>query len=58
MKQEKWSSALEQAPDVDKMVQEFEKILDTYMSQCFSWKHVRRKSNDSPWLTRLSKNSN
>ena len=33
------------------MVLKFQEILESIVSSCFSWKRVRRKSNDSPWLT-------
>ena len=38
-------------PDVDRMTEEFHCILDRFISSCFSWKRVRRKSNDAPWLS-------
>ena len=51
IRNESWNSVLELAPDPDKMVSEFQAILDRYVSSCYSWKRIRRKSNDVPWLT-------
>ena len=51
IKNESWDAVKALAPDPDKMVEKFQSILDGYVSSCFSWKRIRRKSNDSPWLT-------
>ena len=51
IRNESWNSVLELAPDPDKMVSEFQAILDRYVSSCYSWKRIRRKSNDAPWLS-------
>ena len=46
-----WSMVTFQHPNVEDMVSRFQSILYTHVSSCFSWKRVRRKSNESPWLT-------
>ena len=38
IREENWNSVLELAPDTDRMVEEFQCILDCYLSACFSWK--------------------
>ena len=45
-----WSTVKNMSPDVDKMVEVFQGILNNHITSCFSWKCVRRKSNNSPWL--------
>ena len=51
MQDQEWSSVKSLSPNVDAMTEKFNSILDTHMSECFSWKKVRRKSNESPWMT-------
>ena len=46
-----WSEVQSLAPDVDLMVSKFQEILDHFTSMSFSWKRIRRRSNDPPWLT-------
>ena len=48
---EDWSKAAALLPNVEAMVDTFQNILDTHITSCLSWKRVRRRSNDSPWLT-------
>ena len=45
-----WSH-LEHENDVDKKAEMFHETLDRLVSKHFVWKRVRRKSNQSPWLT-------
>ena len=48
---ESWNEVEASYPNVDKMAEAFHLILDTRISSCFSGKRVRRKLNESPWLT-------
>ena len=48
---EDWSNVAALSPDAEAMVSTFQNILDTHIISCFSRKRIRRKSNDSPWLT-------
>ena len=49
--EQSWEEVQKKNPNVDLMVHEFQSILERIVSQCFSWKRVRRKSNEAPWLT-------
>ena len=51
IKQQLWDQVYDKFPEVDGMVESFQRILNSIMSQCFSWKRARQKSNESPWLT-------
>ena len=33
------------------MTEYFQKKLDDIISQCFTWKRCRKKSNEKPWIT-------
>ena len=51
MAEEKWSDLLEAWPDQESMANIFHTKLDLFLNQCFSWKRVRRKTSDKPWIS-------
>ena len=46
-----WTTLKQAWPDQERMVEVFHVRLDEVIDACFSWKRVRRKSNDKPWIT-------
>ena len=51
IKNQDWSLVSSLAPNMDKMAEKFNLILDKHLSACFSWKRLRKKSTESPWLS-------
>ena len=54
IQKEDWKKVLDASPDNHKMAQEFHNILDDAINASYSWKKVRRKTSDKPWITDLS----
>lgn len=48
---EDWTVLQSLWPDQDKMAEAFQAKLHGYMLACFSWKRVRRKTSDKPWIS-------
>ena len=46
-----WSELNGAWPDQDIMTNIFHQTLEKYLNSCFSWKRVRRKSTDKPWIS-------
>lgn len=51
MEAETWVDIKNLWPDQDKMVSMFHERLDFFVKSCFSWKRVRRKNTDKPWIS-------
>ena len=51
LKNETWQTVLSEWPNQDRMTINFHRILETHIDSCFSWKRVRRKSSDKPWIS-------
>ena len=48
---EDWSRLLASWPDQNRMAEEFQTRLHDILRSCFSWKRVRRKTSDKPWIS-------
>ena len=51
MDKENWKLLNSYWPDQDKMVEEFQSKLYSTLMSCFSWKRVRRRTSDKPWIS-------
>ena len=48
---EKWTAVTDALPNGHLMAVKFHEVLNNHLEACYSWKRVRRKSNDKPWIT-------
>lgn len=48
---EQWSELLALWPNQDLMAENFQSKLQSLLLSCFSWKRVRRKTADKPWIS-------
>ena len=51
MDKEDWATLKSYWPDQDLMAYEFQARLHKILMSCFSWKRVRRKTTDKPWIS-------
>ena len=51
IKERDWSSVNVLAPKNHDMALEFHRIMDEMMNACYSWKQVRRRTSDKPWVS-------
>ena len=51
IRKEDWKGVLSASPDNHRMAVEFHAVLEAALNRCYSWKKVRRKTNDKPWMT-------
>ena len=49
--QQDWASVKILAPNNHDMALEFHRILDELLNRCYSWKKVRRRTTDKPWIS-------
>ena len=48
---EDWADVLLLSPDGNAMTAAFHNRLESFLSQCYVWRKVRRKSSDKPWIS-------
>ena len=51
LSQQDWASVKILDPNNHDMALEFHRILDELMNRCYTWKKVRRRTTDKPWIS-------